>query len=170
MFQFRLTAQEGRLSANPRLFRHGQDQRPTRLRFRRQGSGVRQRRDFDPQRRQNRANCWRLIPGLTLNKSWLPDRSSGNIRLRQMFTSSLKVNPSNTVFLLRDPDTQPVCRFCDFSKSSALRAVVADSIAGNVVNRGMRYLVIATIRPDTRNAWFPNVPVPVDGAGGSPIG
>ena len=39
-----------------------------------------------------------------LNKSWLPDRSSGNARLRQMFTSSLKVNPSNTVFLLRDPD------------------------------------------------------------------
>jgi hypothetical protein len=87
-----------------------------------------------------------------------------------MLTPFLKENPSNAVFLLRDPDTQRVCRLCDFTKAPLIRPVVAHAVAGKVVNRGKRHLVIATVCPDTRNAWFSTVPVPVDGVGGSAIG
>ena len=70
----------------------------------------------------------------------------------------------------RDPDTQQVCRLCDLTKAPLIRPAVAHVVAGSGVNRGKRYLVIAAVRPDTRNARFSNVPVPVDGAGGSVIG
>jgi hypothetical protein len=103
MFQFRLTAQERWLSANPRLFRHGQDQRPTRLRFRRRGSGVRRCRDFDPQRRQNRANCWRLIPGLTTMerlRTTLASLCLSFALLEGLLESASKKEPSYADFLL----------------------------------------------------------------------
>ena len=51
------------------------------------------------------------------------------------------------MFSLRDPDTQHVCRLCDLTKAPLIRPVVAHAVAGNVVNRGQRYLVIATVRP-----------------------
>ena len=86
-----------------------------------------------------------------------------------MLTPFLKETPSNAVFSLQDPDTQHVCRLCDLAKAPLIRPVVAHAVAGNIVNRGKRYLVIATVRPDTRNARSSNVPVPVDGAGGSAI-
>ena len=87
-----------------------------------------------------------------------------------MLTPSLRENPSGAVFLLRDPDTQRVCRLCDLTKAQPIRPVVAYSMAGRFVNRGRRYLVLGSVRPDTRLAWFSNVPVPVGGAGGSAIG
>jgi hypothetical protein len=87
-----------------------------------------------------------------------------------MLTPSLKENPSNAVFLMPDPDTQHVCRLCDLTKAPLIRAVVAHAEAGKVVNRGKRNLVIAAVRPATRNAWFSNAPALVDGAGGSAIG
>ena len=87
-----------------------------------------------------------------------------------MLTPSLKENPLGAVFLLLDPDTQRVCRSRDLTNAQPIRPLVAHSVAGKFVNSGKRYLVLGSVRLDTRLTWFSNVPVPVGGAGGSAIG
>jgi hypothetical protein len=78
-----------------------------------------------------------------------------------MLTFSLAGYRSYAVFLLPDLDSQHVCRMHDIT---ALRP------AGKVNSADILDLVIESIRPDTQRVWFPMVPVPADGAGGSPIG
>jgi hypothetical protein len=78
--------------------------------------------------------------------------------------------PSCAVFLLRDLDTQRVYRLYDFTKAQLIRPDVAYCIAGKVNSAGKLYLVIGSVRPDTKHRRHSIVPVPADGAGGSPIG
>jgi hypothetical protein len=78
--------------------------------------------------------------------------------------------PSCAVFLLRDLDTQRVYRLYDFTKILLIRPNVAYCVAGKVNSAGKLYLVIESVRPDTKYAWHSKVPAPVDGAGGLPIG
>jgi hypothetical protein len=86
-----------------------------------------------------------------------------------MLMLSLRENPSAAVFSLRDPDTQPTCRLCDLTNAQHIRPVVAHVMAGECVNRGRRYLVLESVRADTRLACLSKVPVPADGAGGLTI-
>ena len=72
------------------------------------------------------------------------------------------------VFLLRDLDTQRVYRLYDFTKAQLIRPNMAYCVAGKVNSASKLYLVIESVRPDTRHAWSSTVPVPADGAGGSP--
>ena len=77
--------------------------------------------------------------------------------------------PSYAVFLLRDLDTQRVYRLHDFTKAQLIRPNVAYCVAGKVNSADKLYLVIESVRPDTKHPQCSPVPVPVDGAEGSPI-
>ena len=76
---------------------------------------------------------------------------------------------SYAVFLLRDLDTQRVYRLHDFSKALLIRPDVAYCIAGKVNTADKLYLVIESVRPDTRHPRSSTVLVPANGAGGLPI-
>ena len=75
-----------------------------------------------------------------------------------------------TVFLLRDLDTQRVYRLYDFTKARLIRPNVAYCVAGRVNSADKLYLVIESVRPDTKHGGHSTVPVPAEGAGGSIIG
>lgn len=78
--------------------------------------------------------------------------------------------PSCVVFLLRDLDTQRVYRLHDFTKAQLIRPGVAYCVAGKVNSADKLYLVIESVRPDTKHARSSTIPVPTDGAGGSATG
>ena len=77
--------------------------------------------------------------------------------------------PSCAVLLLRDLDTQRVYRLYDFTKAQLIRPNVAYCVAGKVNSAGKLYLVIESVRPDTKHARHSTVPAPADGAGGPAI-
>jgi len=77
--------------------------------------------------------------------------------------------PSYAVFLLRDLDTQRVYRLYDFTKAQLIRPNVAYRVAGKVNSAGQLYLVIESVRPDTKHGRSSTVPAPAEGAGGSGI-
>jgi hypothetical protein len=78
--------------------------------------------------------------------------------------------PSCAVFLLRDLDTHRVYRLYDFTKAQLIRSGVAYCVAGKVNSADKLYLVIESVRPDTKHLRSSTVLVPADGAGGLPIG
>jgi hypothetical protein len=73
------------------------------------------------------------------------------------------------VFLLRDLDTQRVYRLYDFTKALLLRPGVA-SVAGKATSADKLYLVVESVRLDTKHSRVSNAHAPADGAGRSPIG
>jgi hypothetical protein len=75
--------------------------------------------------------------------------------------------PSCAVLLLQDLDTQRVYRLHDFSKAQLIRPGVAYCVSGKVNSAGKLYLVIESVRPDTKHLRSSTAPVPADGAGGS---
>ncbi|PWU11229.1 MAG: hypothetical protein C5B51_03020 [Terriglobia bacterium] len=75
--------------------------------------------------------------------------------------------PSCAVFLLQDLDTQRVYRLHDFSKAQLIRPGVAYCVSGKVNSAGKLFLVIESVRPDTKHLRSSTAPVPADGAGGS---
>jgi hypothetical protein len=93
-----------------------------------------------------------------------------DFRQRPMLTFSQTEYPMCEVILLRDLDTQRVCRLHDFTKALLIRPDVAYCVAGEVNSGGKLSLVIKSVQPDTNHAGPSTVPAPADGAGGSPIG
>jgi hypothetical protein len=77
--------------------------------------------------------------------------------------------PSHAVLLMRDRDTQRVYRLYDFSKTQLIRPDVAYLIAGKVNSADKLYLVIESVRPDSKQRRVSTVPLPADGAGGMPV-
>jgi hypothetical protein len=77
--------------------------------------------------------------------------------------------PSYAVLLMQDRDTQRVYRLYDFSKAQLIRPDVAYCVAGKVNSADKLYLVIASVRLDTKRHRVSTAPVPVDGAGGSAL-
>jgi hypothetical protein len=90
-----------------------------------------------------------------------------NFSANHLFLLSRTEHPSHAVFLLQDRDTQRVYRLYDFSKAQRMQPNVAYCIAGKVNSADKLYLVIESVRLDTKHARCSNVPTPVDGAGGS---
>ena len=78
--------------------------------------------------------------------------------------------PSYAVFLLRDLDTERVYRLYDFTKAQLIRPGVAYCVSGKVNSADKLYLVIESVRPDTKHLRSSTVPIPADGAGGSAMG
>jgi hypothetical protein len=75
--------------------------------------------------------------------------------------------PSHAVFLMQDRDTLRVYRLYDFSKALLIRPGVAYCVAGKVNSADRLYLVIESLRLDTKHRWDSTAPAPADGAGGS---
>jgi hypothetical protein len=93
-----------------------------------------------------------------------------NFSANHLFLLSRTEYPSYVVFLLRDLDTQRVYRLYDFTKAQLIRPNEAHFVTGKVNSAGKLYLVIESVRPDTKCTRSSTVPAPADGAGGSPIG
>jgi hypothetical protein len=77
--------------------------------------------------------------------------------------------PSYAVLLMRDRDTQRVYRLHDFSKAQLIRPAVAYCVAGKVNSADKLYLVIESVRLDTKHCRASIAPVPADGAGGPTV-
>jgi len=77
--------------------------------------------------------------------------------------------PSCAVLLMQDCDTQRVYRLHDFSKARYIRPGVAYCVAGKVNSADKLYLVVESIRLDTKRRRGSTTPVPPDGAGGSAV-
>ena len=80
---------------------------------------------------------------------------------------------ANHLFLLSRTeyrDTQRVYRLYDFTNALLLRPGVAYSVAGKVNSADKLYLVIESVRLDTKHSRHSNAHAPADGAGGSGIG
>jgi hypothetical protein len=73
---------------------------------------------------------------------------------------------SFAVLLMRDRDTQRVYRLHDFSKRWLLRPGVAYCVAGKVNSADRIFLVVESIREDTKHRTDSIAPVPAPGAGG----
>ena len=73
------------------------------------------------------------------------------------------------VLLMRDRDTQRVYRLYDFSKAQLIRPGVAYCVAGKVNSADKLYLVIESVRLDTKPRRVSTAPVPADGAGGPTV-
>ena len=70
---------------------------------------------------------------------------------------------------MRDRDTQRVYRLYDFSKAQLIRPNVAYCVAGKVNSADKLYLVIESVRLDTKRSRVSTDPVPAAGAGGSAV-
>ena len=92
-----------------------------------------------------------------------------NFSANHLYLLSRTEYPSCAVFLLQDLDTQRVYRLHDFSKAQLIQPNVAYCVAGKVNSTDKLYLVIESVRPDTRRSRSSPLPVPADGAGGLPI-
>jgi hypothetical protein len=86
-----------------------------------------------------------------------------------MFTLFSTEIPSCSVFPERDLDAQRVYWLCDLTEALLIRPSAANFVAGKVTSADKHRLVIESVRPDTIAARSSPVPVPADGAGGSPI-
>jgi hypothetical protein len=93
-----------------------------------------------------------------------------NFSANHLFLLSRTAYPNCAVFLLRDRDTQRVYRLYDFTKALLIRPGVAYCVAGKVNSADRLYLVIDSVRPDSKHSRSSTAPVPADGAGRSPVG
>lgn len=77
--------------------------------------------------------------------------------------------PACAVFLLLDRDTERVYRLFDFTKRLRLLPDKAYCVAGKVNSANTLYLVIESVKLDTKHRGCSAAPAALDGAGGSPI-
>jgi hypothetical protein len=74
---------------------------------------------------------------------------------------------SCAVFLMRDDSTRRVYRLYDFTKSQTLMPAQYYCVFGKVNSADKLYLVVESVKPDTKHAPSSLAPVPADGAEGS---
>ena len=90
-----------------------------------------------------------------------------NFSANHLFLISRTEHPSYAVLLMQDHDTKRVYRLYDFSKTKLIWPGVAYCVAGKVNSADKLYLVIESVRLDTKHRQVSTAPVPADGAGGS---
>lgn len=76
---------------------------------------------------------------------------------------------SCVVFLMKDHSTNRVYRLHDFTRSQQITPNLFYCVSGKVNSADKLYLVIESVRPDTKHWWPSTAPVPADGAGGHPL-
>lgn len=86
-----------------------------------------------------------------------------------LFLLSRKEYRSCAVLLLLDRDTQRVYRLHDFTKSHHLAPGQAYCVAGKVNSADQLFLVVESVRPDTKHARSSTLPAPADGTGENPV-
>ena len=74
---------------------------------------------------------------------------------------------SCAVLVMRDDSTRRVYRLHDFTKSHILTPAQYYCVSGKVNSADKLYLVVESVRLDTKHRRNSNVPVPAGGAGGS---
>ena len=89
-----------------------------------------------------------------------------NFSANHLFLLSRTEYPSYAVFLLEDRDTRRVYRLYDFTKARLIWPEVAYCVAGKVNSADRLYLVIESVRLDTKHVGSSTVLAPADGAGG----
>jgi hypothetical protein len=89
-----------------------------------------------------------------------------NFSANHLFLLSRTEYRSCAVFLFEDHDTMRVYRLYDFTKAQLIQPGVAYCVAGKVNSADKLYLVIESVRLDTKHTRRSNVPDPADGAGG----
>jgi hypothetical protein len=77
--------------------------------------------------------------------------------------------PSYAMLFMQDRDTQRVYRLYDFSKAQLIQPDGAYCVAGKVNSADKLYLVIESVRLETKRRRGSTDPVPTDGAGGSEV-
>jgi hypothetical protein len=92
-----------------------------------------------------------------------------NFSANHLFLLSRKEYRSCAVLLLVDRDTRRVYRLHDFTKTHHLVPGQAYCVAGKVNSADKLYLVIESVRPDTKHARSSTVPVNAEGAGENPM-
>ena len=76
---------------------------------------------------------------------------------------------SCAVLVMRDDSTRRVYRLHDFSKSQFITPGQYYCVFGKVNSADKLYLVVESVKPDTKHMLDSNALAPVDGAGGMPI-
>ena len=72
---------------------------------------------------------------------------------------------SCVVFLMRDDSTRRVYRLYDFKKAQHITPGAYYCVSGKVNSADKLYLVVESVKQDTKHPRLSNVPDPVDGAG-----
>jgi hypothetical protein len=89
-----------------------------------------------------------------------------NFSANHLFLISRTEYPSCAVLVMLDRDTQRVYRLFDFTKRLRLAPNRPYCVAGKVNSVHTLYLVIESIKPDTKHERISTLPVAADGAGG----
>ena len=76
---------------------------------------------------------------------------------------------SCAVLVMRDDSTRRVYRLHDFTKSHPLTPGQYYCVSGKVNSADKLYLVVESVKPDTKHSPVSSAPVPADGAGGWPM-
>ncbi len=92
-----------------------------------------------------------------------------NFSANHLFLLSRKEYRSCAVLLLLDRDTQRVYRLHDFTKTHRLVPGQAYCVWGKVNSADKLYLVVQSVRPDTKHARNSTTPLQTDGAGESSL-
>lgn len=71
---------------------------------------------------------------------------------------------SCAVLVMRDDSTHRVYRLHDFTKSHYFTPGQYYCVSGKVNSADKLYLVVESVKPDTKHKTVSNAPVPVDGA------
>jgi hypothetical protein len=71
---------------------------------------------------------------------------------------------SCVVFVMRDDFTHRIYRLHDFSKSQHIAHDRYYCVSGKVNSADKLYLVIESVKPDTKHPWSSTTPIPADGA------
>jgi len=89
-----------------------------------------------------------------------------NFSANHLFLISRTEYPSCAVLLMLDADTRRVYRLLDFTKRFRLSFDRAYCVAGKVNSVNTLYLVIESVKLDTKHRWSSIAPARTDGAGG----
>lgn len=89
-----------------------------------------------------------------------------NFSANRLLLLSRTEHRSCVVFLMKDDSTRRVYRLYDFTKSQLITPGQYYCVFGKVNSADKLYLVIESVRPDTKPRQSSNAPVPADGAGG----
>jgi hypothetical protein len=88
-----------------------------------------------------------------------------NFSANHLFLISRTEYPSCAVFVMLDRDTKRVYRLLDFTKRLHLTPNRPYCVTGKVNSVHTLYLVIESVKPDTKHERLSTTPVPADGAG-----
>jgi hypothetical protein len=86
-----------------------------------------------------------------------------NFSANHLFLLSRRECRSCAVFLMQDHSTRRLYRLYDFTKSLAIQRNTFYCVSGKVNSADKLYLVIESVKRDTKHAWSSTAPAPVDG-------